>query len=933
MQITKLYLNNIKSYEEEFVNFRPGLTAISGENGAGKSTLVEAVGYALFGYCDGPLGALMREGASSAEIRVSFRSGLDGQIYESVRTFRKSRAGIVTATPKILSGEQGGVIAEGGEEVGNLLRRIVGAEDSSVDIRSIFSDVSGVPQGRLTADFLDTPQARKRKFDPLLGTEDFRGAFEALRPSLTLLEKRSIELDANAAAQKERLKDLPRVIQSIHETKSSAEEVQIALDRAIAELEAVKLLRVSLRDLEQSIGRLKSDLHSKVGALKLVEKSLDSVDKRVRTAEQAGERVRMSRPEAKEYRAIYERFEIAGKQLGELESLSAEFGRLEAKRIVAEQHLEHVRTDLDRISAVERQLPALQKAANCQLELEARLGKTRRREAELSFFRERAMQMENELGAILAERTSNQREVEEALRDSKLADEVGRLQSQIIDLVASIATIEMASAELPLVEIDIGGLKSEIEEDSRALSSVRERLESAAKRGREEADLNTLRSTLERAIDRGMRLTEIYAFRVKAVNPGRRRELESRLANVRRQMQGARAAEVRIAKVNSSRDHISMLDRRIDILQEKMAEARAMAADSCAGESEVESLLKGLQELGVPTPCTRLALAQSELGKRESVEKEWIAAGSAVAESAPRVGSLNIQIADLASSRVDVETLRNSLQDLRPVYEQFLRDSALAENISILIDERETIRSNVREVADSVEVAGQALEGEEKKFDPGDLSRAQEREEVIQLQVGALGDRLKRFGEDLSLLQEQHLALLSLQEQLDINVATMRRTERLHRVMQLIRNALRDAGPIVTKALVAGVSNAANEIFCEIMGDYSQSLEWDEEYGIFLARNGYSRSFRQLSGGEQIAAALSVRLAILRDLLRIDMAFLDEPTQNLDVTRRENLAEQIQRLSGFSQLFVISHDDTFERLLQSVIQVEKADGVSHILSQ
>ena len=166
MQITKLYLNNIKSYEEQFVDFRPGLTAISGENGAGKSTLVEAVGYALFGYCNGPLGALMREGASSAEIRVSFRSGLDGRMYESVRTFRKSRTGVVTATPKMLDGQQGGVIAEGSEEVGNLLRRTVGVENSSVDIRSVFSDVSGVPQGRLTADFLDTPQARKRKFDP-----------------------------------------------------------------------------------------------------------------------------------------------------------------------------------------------------------------------------------------------------------------------------------------------------------------------------------------------------------------------------------------------------------------------------------------------------------------------------------------------------------------------------------------------------------------------------------------------------------------------------------------------------------------------------------------------------------------------------------------------------------------------------------------------
>ena len=77
---------------------------------------------------------------------------------------------------------------------------------------------------------------------------------------------------------------------------------------------------------------------------------------------------------------------------------------------------------------------------------------------------------------------------------------------------------------------------------------------------------------------------------------------------------------------------------------------------------------------------------------------------------------------------------------------------------------------------------------------------------------------------------------------------------------------------------------------------------------------------------------MAVRLAILRELLRIDMAFLDEPTQNLDQERRENLAEQIRRIRGFSQIVVVSHDDTFERLLQSVVHIEKEDGISRVMS-
>jgi exonuclease SbcC len=62
----------------------------------------------------------------------------------------------------------------------------------------------------------------------------------------------------------------------------------------------------------------------------------------------------------------------------------------------------------------------------------------------------------------------------------------------------------------------------------------------------------------------------------------------------------------------------------------------------------------------------------------------------------------------------------------------------------------------------------------------------------------------------------------------------------------------------------------------------------------------------------------------------VDVAFFDEPTSNLDRTRRGNLAEQIVaiRNTGLSQLFVISHDDTFEEVTDHVVRVRKENGES-----
>lgn len=79
-----------------------------------------------------------------------------------------------------------------------------------------------------------------------------------------------------------------------------------------------------------------------------------------------------------------------------------------------------------------------------------------------------------------------------------------------------------------------------------------------------------------------------------------------------------------------------------------------------------------------------------------------------------------------------------------------------------------------------------------------------------------------------------------------------------------------------------------------------------------------------------MSAALSVRLALLKALSNCDFVFLDEPTQNMDELRREKLSEEITKIRGFKQVFVISHDDTFNEKYGNVIRIEKIDGESRV---
>jgi exonuclease SbcC len=107
------------------------------------------------------------------------------------------------------------------------------------------------------------------------------------------------------------------------------------------------------------------------------------------------------------------------------------------------------------------------------------------------------------------------------------------------------------------------------------------------------------------------------------------------------------------------------------------------------------------------------------------------------------------------------------------------------------------------------------------------------------------------------------------------------------------------------------------------MQDYSRYLRWNDDYGLTLEVGSSVRQFAQLSGGEQMSAALAVRLAMVRELSNVGLAFFDEPTANLDDVRRETLVQQITTVKGFGQLFVISHDDTFEQATQNIIRLRR----------
>jgi len=193
----------------------------------------------------------------------------------------------------------------------------------------------------------------------------------------------------------------------------------------------------------------------------------------------------------------------------------------------------------------------------------------------------------------------------------------------------------------------------------------------------------------------------------------------------------------------------------------------------------------------------------------------------------------------------------------------------------------------------------------------------------LQLELAGVQAQLKEKAYRLTVVKESIESLEGLEKELAVKSALATETSDLLATMETVRDILREAGPYVTRRLVRQISQGASTTFGDLMGDSGRRLQWSEDYEVSLDVRGHSRTFAQLSGGEQMVAALAVRLALLRETSAIDVAFFDEPTAHLDPERRQSLADRLSQVKGFSQLFVISHDSTFESAAENTIRIVK----------
>ncbi len=816
--------------------------------------------------------------------------------------------------------------------------------------------------------------------------EGWRASLAALREQQQAISTRLLYLEtASAEAEKRRdaLREQYRQIQNLEgkvklaEAASNAAEAQ---QNAALRLLAEARLAAESRDaatsdyqrylaatdksnsanqrvlLRDQLARKRSEIAERHVA---ADRDLRNVEERLREAYQAEEKLRDVTPLVERQKALEGKRDAARMEVERGEEIVRQ---LERDRRSGQRNSQDIQTCEKAITALESLGPEADMLDQRREHL-AMLQDLRARQSEREKRLEKILQEQRDLVAIREKATGNQSRLSENVRkiraNQSVAEELPTLEDRCRDIEGQLRLIEARrdqhrrSSEAsvggncpflqePCLNIQRKGVRSlsnyfdqQVAQEEVALQGVRNQLvglEQQRDRAREvrkyfdklELYEQQLASVTEQRTAAEKRLAELAAEQREIEDFERASPNSADLAEAQKLFKKSDDADKKLRELEPRRTELARLQaQQADLmveatrLEKDLAKVEPVKAVLTQIENELSTLgdqrliHAHLQHLADGRPAY-----QAEVNTRERQLQSLV----------ENLAKLEHELAPFAQLESEIAVLRHELEESQPGYQQYLRYEKLAEQLP----GREEDAKKASVAARSAEVAFRQAQSAHREccsmFDEEALKRAEQSTSDLKDEDMKKRAELHYLLKESQQVEAQISRAEAMQIQLNAERTEVGTLEDLEQMLAHFRDIIKEAGPFIMKALLREISIQANRIFGEIMGDHSAELAWTNEYEIVLGKNGQERSFAQLSGGEQMSAALAVRLALLRHLSRLDIAFFDEPTQNMDGERRGNLAEQIRRVRGFDQLIVISHDDTFEQGLDSVIHLEKLDG-------
>lgn len=878
MHISKIELVNIKSHAHSTFEFGRGTTAITGENGAGKTTIIEAIAWVLFDLLEYKKEDFVRRGAKKGSVTVTLESGLDEREYI---VYRDSGAGYHVTDPRLQTR-----IADKKEEVFRFLWQHLGLEPGT-DLKSLFRQAIGVPQGTFTAIFLEGATERKVAFDRLLKVEEYRQAAEKLRETSRFLDAGIGGLREDIARAEGELARSETVEQEHKSIADQAAGMAAEIETIAGSLAAMQMRVAQMDEQEQRVSGLKTEFERSRVEKEKAEIVFEQTRRALDRAVDASAKIEAARPEHEKHIDTLARLKDLERGRVERDRLRVELAKTDTAIVNVRSEQSRLNKELEAVSKAHKEIEALRPQSVEQHALEKEIIGFRERIASARSASERITSITAQLERLRERFRVNQT----AMRDAEAG------------AAAAIGLADLENRDARLLD-NLATLRASLERDKRFQSEIRN-------------GLCPILSQKCLNLKEGETLEGFVSSQFSHLK-SQISDLEVERHSVGAALKTAREAERFTAALDGYRRRDSELKDEGNALNDKKA-----SLESVSDVAEIEKQLAAAQErlISLDDAAARIRFLEKEVA-REIEIREGV---SNVESNLERLGSdrklLDEQLDEFKELDENWSRLTAERDQSAEAHRIFITNETDALSLVSRQAEIETVKKRLGELASKTDVAEKEFAAAAGDYDAelhagerAGLLAAERRHAEMRATLAGAKRREEQLAAEVARFNE-------IRKSLRAELEEKGRLEKVAEATAFIRETLKEAAPRVARNYVHHVSIEANQMFREITGNAEQTLKWADDYSIVLEEEGYERPFVSLSGGEQMSAALSVRLALLKQLSDIRIAFFDEPTTNLDAERRENFAQQISRITHFDQLFVISHDDAFDSNVDQVLAI------------
>ncbi|MHA1887168.1 MAG: AAA family ATPase [Promethearchaeota archaeon] len=888
--IEKIQLINITTHKNSTITFKPGINSLMGDNGAGKSTVLQMIGYVLFDYLPGKnMKQYVRIGASEnfGEVKLWILAR-DGEEYLIHRTIGKKKNEFsITHTQTSLKLKEINSLSSFHEWVHTML-----GIRKDLHLKAIFENGIGVRQGTFTEPFLRAPSGRAEIFAPLLNVDVYSQLFKNFLPTLREIQEKIQSTKNQKSGLEGELSIMPELLAKKKTYSQKVVKISSDLKQLTSEWSKIHGEFDKLEKLSEEIKKSQKEIEIKQEKINGLQDMNSELQKKMQEAQTAEKICKENQEGFIKYIQLEKDFKEIGQKLHAWFQIKDKLAIEERKLATLQSKYNQITDEINEIEALKKEIPNLEQSYKHFCTLTTNAEEIRIKLDRINEFERQIQKIDQEL--------SQYKKISIAWQNAqKKYEEISNLLDQIQDIEEESNKVRI---NIHIRRNQISELKMFVEQANSGVCPLCDQPY--------HNPVKDLPTYLQEKINNHLAAIEKLT-----------KTLESHRKTLKNKPKLQKEKEEIVTLISKYKEQLSQLEQK----RKEKGELEQKTSQKVQLQSKLKDILTKQEPLKQDSERYNFVSLKVE---KELVQKQ--AQAYQVSQEIIQITKTTNKLLEDVKKGDNLEDIQIKIQEsmdsLRPHYEQYQKYQQQA---ATLPENRKKFLENQKFLTEAqiqLKSLNESFLEKSKVFDQRKYDELKEKLDHVQTMLIQKEEEKKHLNQEMLEINSKLTKMYEKEKKLKELSAKLDHLEEIENFCEQLRIWFKEAGPKITEALISSINQTATAIFCQIKNNTNYIIEWQEDYDVILRSEKISqRRFSQLSGGEQMVVALAIRLSILKILTQIDFAFFDEPTTNLDEETRRNLAQSIQNIHGFEQIFVISHDDTFEEYAHHIIRLSKND--------